>query len=393
MKRLLLFLLFPAIAFADNAGLASAFVIGTAISDNTASRNDALNATSATMRNAYGWLAPVSCTIDEFCLNIATRTGSPDSDDGVLDICPDVGGEPNEAGVLSSGTFDVSSTGFKCSTISQAVVAGTQYWFQVTNQATTQASNYFSIYQGPENVIYAAGSHASQNIGSAFQRSTDNGATWTALSRVGSAPYRVHCSSGAYYGFPLTADDVPNNPIAAADRVYGTAEVGNYFTTPANAKLNVKCIRMRAQKATGTPTGFLEYSLYTGTTRTATTAPMTVVSSTNNAGAITLCFSSAQTLLASTVYRVSMRETTQSDTSSNAYGPHRLDFDTNAASLALKPFNGTIKKTVCASSCDGGTWTETSGSYYEMQLVLDPGNEFSTTGGLLRHPGTNGGIQ
>lgn len=400
IKKLLLLCLLPAIALADNAGFETAIVVGTGQSLGGASRGDSINkgpsdVGPAGIRQAYGFRSPVSCTIDEICMYVSSSTSSPSTTALKIAVYSDASGGPNTS--LSSGTADPSTTGFKCSTQSQAVTAGTQYWFVATNEDASPTTKFFSIWQAPENLIQAgaggrfySGSNSPAR-GAAFRRSTDSGGTWTALERSGSAAYRVHCSSGAYYGFPAIGDDTPNNPIASADRVYSTNEVGNKFTTPSNAKLNLRCVSMRMGIAAGTPTGFPRYRLYNGTTLVATTDSPATVASMTQPGSLTQCFSSAQALTAATTYRVVMGETTQSDTSSNAYGPHRIDWDSTTASKALKPFNGTLTKTTCASSCDGGTWTDTDTSWYQMELILEPGSEFATSGSAITYSRGTGG--
>lgn len=383
-------LFLPSISLADNAGHDAAINIGTEFPMSGSSRGDNLDASSTTRRNAYGFLAPETCTIDEVCVYVDSKSGSPGATDGVLAIYSDASGQPNSS--LSSGTFDPGTTGYKCSTQSQAVVAGTQYWFHITNANGTPGTNYFSIWQGPQGIVPGGTSTDVQNLGSSMCRSTDNGATWSAINRVSAASYRVHCSNGRYFGFPMQGDDTPSNPIAVADRIYSTNEVGNKFTTPAGATMNLRCASFRMQKVAGTPTGFPRIRIYTGTTLTDTTSSAAVVTTFNNVAGYKLCFSSAVALAPSTTYRVVLGETTQSDTSSNAYGPHRIDWHNTSASLALKPFNGTLSKTVCASSCSGGTWTDTTTSFYLMKLWLDSGNEFGATASGGQKSGTNPGL-
>jgi hypothetical protein len=401
MKRL--FLLCAILtAFAANANaqvFSPGLKLGTGnIVQSGAWRTDNMNAAAATARQAYGFLAPKTGTIDEFCTRIPAKSGTLASTAALVSMYGSVAGVPN--GALDTGTMDPNSVGFKCTTgLSQAVTVGTQYWFDITNTQASPGSNNFEVVTGPAGVVAGNGMAtvgASVGIGPQSMRSTNNGSTWSAGAgqRAGAAPYRVHYSTGEYFGFPAILGENPGLPTNAADRIYSAREVGNKFTTPAGIAPRVKCVGFEVAD-TGTPTGNLRFRLYTGTTLTATTDELAGSGSNITAATeVVLCFSSVQALAASTTYRVVIAESTQSDTSSNAFTPHRVDFDSNAASLALKPMWGTAEKTICSSSCNGGTWTDTSTSYYHgMNLYLDETQPYVAGSSGTSSRGTGGNLQ
>lgn len=347
-------------------------------------RTDSMNAAAATARQAFGFFAPQTGTIDEFCTRIPAKSGTLASTAALVSMYGSVAGVPN--GALDTGTMDPNSVGFKCTTgLSQAVTVGTQYWFDITNTQASPGSNNFEVVTGPAGVITGNGMAtvgSTIGLGPQSMRSTNNGAAWSAGAgpRAGAAPYRVHYSTGEYYGFPAILGEQPGLPTNAADRIYDTREVGNRFTTPAGVAPNVKCVGFEVGD-TGTPTGNLRFRLYNGTTLMATTNELAgsgsnIVAATE----VVLCFSAVQNLVASTTYRVVIAESTQSDTSSNAFVPHRVDWDSDAASLALKPMWGTVQKTICTGSCNGGTWTDTNTSYYHgMNLYLDETTPYASS--------------
>lgn len=363
-------------------------------------REDTLDSAAATNRIAFGFLAPISCTLDEVCVAVLTKTGTLAATDGVIAIYSSALGVPNAS--LSSGTFDPSTVGFKCSTQNQAVVANTQYWFNITNANGTPASNNFSILQAKIGVVAGATMGTltgSEGLGSQAMKSINNGSTWGAGAgqRAGAAIYRAHCSSGEYFGFPATNGEQPTFTVNAADRVYAAREVGNKITIPAGMPtMNLKCVEIDVGRI-GTPTGELYYRLYQGDTFVADTGALkSGADLTTQSAGIKLCFASSQDLVASTTYRVVAAESTQSDVDSNSFGPHRIDFHNAAASLALKPFWGTATKAVCAGSCNGGTWVDTTTSFYMMNLYLDETTPFDAAvgggGGGGQKSNLNGGL-
>lgn len=360
--------------------------------------------TSANKHLAFGFLATESKTITSlrFCVYYKVDPGSllGSTDAEVKVYGSTIAGLPDTgSGAIATVTFDPTTTGCKNTTsMSYATTPGEQLWFVVRNTYAVPATNYFAINIAPEGLVGIGGggySHNHYGKGTSYQESSDGGITWTNVQRSAASPYRVNYGDSTYYGYPFTEFDVANNPVNSGDRVYGDDEVGNKFTTPADTSLNLRCVSFMQAKI-GSPTGSLRFRLYTGTTLTATTSSMTESGSGSNSS-VTLCFSSVQVLAANTTYRVVMAETTQSDASGNAYGPSRIDWDSDSNSLALKPFNGTMSKTVCTGSCNGGTWTDTTTSFYVMQLLLQFGDEFPTSGGgsggLKNQNKVNGGVQ
>lgn len=343
------------------------------------SREDTFNAAAATFRMAQGFTAPVSCTLDQWCGYVSAKTGTLGATAGVVAIYSESSAIPNSS--LSSGTFDPGTTGFKCSTISQAITSGTQYFFNITNAQGTPASNNFALRNGGENSLAMAGNSHGNGTGSSgamMMTSTNNGSSWGAGAgyRGASAWFRAHCSSGTYFGFPAILDDNPDNVVDSNDRVYNARRVGNSFQIAAGPSQNLRCVEFLFGK-NGTPSAAMKYELYTGTTLTASTATAGSVGMITGRQFVPLCFSSAQVLTPGTTYRLVMTEGDAGGGSTAAsFTPWRFDFDSTAASKALKPLNGTITKTICSSSCSGGSWTDTDTSYYLMNYSLDPGNEF-----------------
>lgn len=351
---------------------------------------------------AFGYLATATKTLNNIRICIEYKAGTLASTDAEINVygstaagVPDLVG-----GTLATATVDANSAGCKTSTgVSLALTSGEQYWLVVTNENVLPDINYFAVQVNPERGVGTnAGGVGVQNIlaGAFSQQSNDSGDTWTDFQRNNSGNYRLDFSDSSHFGTVMTLMSMGSGPIDAAERVYDAREVGNKFTTPPGADLNLRCISFAVARI-GAPTGFLRYRLYQGTTLIATTAASANQAPTDS-GVIPLCFNTAQALTSSTSYRVVIAETTQSDTSGNAYGPTKFDWDTDANSLILKPFDGTLTKTVCTGSCNGGTWTDTTGSFYQMQLLLEFGDEFAGAtppvgGGNLNQNMATGGVQ
>ncbi len=357
---------------------------------------------SSTRLIAFGYLAPESKTLTNIRICVADVTGPPATTDAHIDVYASTAGTgvPNlGGGALASATVDASTNGCKTSTaISLAVTAGTQYWFVISNANVVPLSFYFSVRVLPAQGAGLGGSGLSPvdvPMGAFTQESSNGGTTWTALQRNNSALYRLTFSDASFLGAPMISMAQGGVPVDSADRVYSTREVGNKFITPGGADLNMNCISFSAA-AIGTPTGSLRYRLYQGTTLIPSNF-LLVTKPLSSSTTVTLCDTTVHTLTAATTYRIAMGETAQSDADTDSYGPTRFDWDSDADSLSLKPFNGTISKTVCTGSCDGGSWTDTSTSFYQMQILLKSGDEFAGAtpgaGGIMNQYPMYGGMQ
>ncbi len=86
-------------------------------------------------------------------------------------------------------------------------------------------------------------------------------------------------------------------------------------------------------------------------------------------------FPSVITIAPSTVVRLTLAGASgNADASGNRWNNVEHTWDSDADSLALKPFSGTAKKTYY----DGSSWTDTPGSVTPFALLLDTAGEFGT---------------
>jgi hypothetical protein len=159
---------------------------------------------------------------------------------------------------------------------------------------------------------------------------------------------------------------------------YSTREVGVKFTTPTNGKFRVIGITFFIFR-NGTPTGNLRYRLYNGTSLVDTTVSTVPNTQTTNGNAqyIPLYFSTTQSLSANTTYRITIAESSQSDTSSNYYSSYKYTCGTDTGYSSLLPFNGTFQKTYY----DGSSWTDYSDQIYACGLILENENAIDTSSG------------
>jgi hypothetical protein len=361
---------------------------------------------TADKRIAYGFFAPASKTVSEFSFYISSVSGSPpDATDGRIDIYGSKSGNvPDTSSSLANAIFDPSTTGWKRVTISKAVTAGTQYWFVFTNLNAAPATKNYTLQIMPGGLaggpMGGSGVGAYASVGATALRSDAATPLFNVQGRNAAAAYRIKFSDNTYFGFPASNFDAANTPVNAADRIYAAREVGNSFKTFTNASMNLRCVGVN-MSSIGTPTGVFQLKLYQGTSLVDTAYQLQPSATWNTVSQNTyvpFCFTSYNTLAANTTYRTVVFETTQSDANTDAAGLARVDWDPDSNSQALKYFAGTISKTVCTSSCPGGGFTDTPGSYYQMELIPEAGNEFTSTGGgtsggLLNNNKVNGGYQ
>jgi hypothetical protein len=204
--------------------------------------------------------------------------------------------------------------------------------------------------------------------------SADAGATWG--SGPGFSAIRLEYAGSLFEGIPIQ-----NIAIETTNMVYAAREVGDVFTTPANAIWNVRGACMWMTTKAGTPTGNARVRLYDGVTLLATTVSTWPAGAAAN-GWYCGYFSANQVVAGGSTLRVVLSETTQSDTSSNAYRTHQYTIENNADSKALMPFGGTLQMTYTTdSTASPVVFTETATKIVPFALLLNTDGEFAATSG------------
>jgi hypothetical protein len=149
--------------------------------------------------------------------------------------------------------------------------------------------------------------------------------------------------------------------------------------------MNVKGVAFGVSK-TGTPTGNLRVRVYTdsgGTSTLVATSDVAIAPANVLTGSYwtNFLFSSPVTFVGGTVYRVVLSESTQSDSSSNFYNYFFITVDSDANSLTLLPFGGTLTAAYCLATCTTTSNWVTTYDVPLFALLLDPTGEFSSSGG------------
>lgn len=277
-----------------------------------------------------------------------------------------VPGSAIESGKLPSATITGAGwcnfTGF-----TTALTAGQMYWLVFKNVNGSPASNWCHFQFITTGL---ASPLVSDNISSrnAWARgtSTNSGSAWSTANQY--MGVRIAYADGSYDGSPCA--------VAAAagsgDGVYGSRESGVVFTTPPSGVLKVAGLGMFIPSKTGSPTGLPRFGLWSGSSPSLVAYTNSLPNGIPTTAWYSAYFSSTQTLQPSTTYRATLGETTQSDASGNRFNNQEVSWDTDSNSLALLPFEGTVKKTYF----DGSSWSDTSGSIFPFALLLDPAGEF-----------------
>jgi hypothetical protein len=269
------------------------------------------------------------------------------------------------AGAISGAGW-VDFTGF-----TTALTAGQMYWVVFKNVNAVPATNNvtfrFVSTVGP----YALTGDTVNRFGWHVGTSVNSGGAWTATpARSG---VRIAYSGGLYDGLPVSN----SGNAGVGDGVYSTRESGIKFTSPANVILNVAGIALYVGSKVASPTGNMQFGLWTGS------PPVNLAYTTAIPGAANVTaqwiygyFASTQVIKPSTICRVTLGETTQSDASTNRFVLREVSWDTDANSVALLPWNGTGTKTYF----DGSNWTDSplGTSMFGHGLLLDPAGEYGS---------------
>ncbi len=326
-------------------------------------------------------------TLSEARIYVSAISGTLGASDITADLYDSTGasggpGSAIETGKLPSATINAAGyytfTGF-----TTALTGHSLYWIVLKNVNGTPATNFATIRFTNTPPVYSMGDLVARVTTWMRGTSTNSGSSWSLAAR---SCLRVGYSGGLYDGFPA------NNHLAAVvgDGVYGTRESGLLVTTP-NATIRAAGVAFQTSHS-GTPTGNLRYGLWTGTTP----VNLAYTEGIPNAVAVNTStnwmhdyFATVQTIPPRTVLRITMAESTQSDSSSNRYLGLEMPWDTDANSLPLLPWDGTCQKTYF----DGSSWTDSplGTSIFPHVLFLDCAGDFyrQEPGSLILAPPTS----
>jgi len=263
----------------------------------------------------------------------------------------------NTVTTTPTGAAWVEVTGY---TGTSALTAGTLYALVISNANGTPSTNNFTVRWTTNSQTTSLGSLGAW--GWAKKHSTDGGTTYaTAVGFVGGI--RLEFSDATFIGIPVENASV----TAVGDGVYADRELGVKFTTPADVRKRVRRIGTRIN-VFNTPTGQPRYRIYRGTALVGTSEPAPQRSTTNY---LILPVLSTVILEPSTIYRVVLGETTQSDASTNRFNLYEYTVENNANSKALMPFGGWVK-----TYWDGTQWIDTDTSSLIFFMELDTEDQF-----------------
>lgn len=336
---------------------------------------------TATTWVAFSWVEVEGKTVDKIQIFETARAGTVNASDVTLTVYGDNAGVPDSGGsaVISAtacSTAPAANTVLEFDVSNTALTAGTRYHAVIKNNAGTPASNNITLLTagvtgGTFNNFGGAGSLATA-WGWGVQRTTD-GSSWIALAHAVTC-MRIEYSDGSYQGYLYGASGSGVNLD-----VYASREVGIYFTVPANMVIPVAGLVFKVQKG-GTPTGTLQYRLYTGASPTlqrTTLSGIGVGNVSTSTSQIPLYFSSIYTLQGGDIVRCVVSETTQSDSSSDYYRTRGFTIPSGAAYRELAPFG--LRQTL---STDGGaSFAETDTVQPECALLFDAGFTYPSPGG------------
>ena len=261
--------------------------------------------------------------------------------------------------------------------LTKSLTGGTQYHGILRNMNAVPASNYATFqtlaqYTWP---VAVGGGAAATASGWSVTWSADAGATWG--SGGGISAIRLEYAGSLYEGIPIQ-----NIAAETTNMVYAARGVGDVFITPLNATWYVRCACMWMTTKAGTPTGNAQISLYNGVTLLATTTSTWPAGAVGAYGWYCGYFSADQTVAGGSTLRVVLNETTQADTSSNAYRVHQYTVENTAGSLALMPFGGTLQMTYTTdTTASPVVFTETATKIVPFALLLNTDGEFAATSG------------
>lgn len=346
---------------------------------------DAFSSTETTQLNvaanlnwfALSFVPHAALTLSTVYAYISAVAGSLAGTDITCDLYDSAGsnGAPGaaiESGKVPSATITAAGwynwTGF-----TTALTAGVQYWVVFKNVNASQATNNCTF----RDVIMPWG----HQLGSSINRfgwgrasSTNGGSTWSTGN--GRTALRLGYSDGSYDGLPIS------NLAAAAsgDGVFATQEAGTKFASPASSVLRAVGLCINVFSLTGTPTNAGKLGLWLGATPVlaAYTETFPVAAIVTGGQWIYRYFVTAGVLTPiiiqpGTICRVTCA-TSGADASTKRFNLTEVTWDTDSASVAMLPWNGTATKTYY----NGSSWSDSAlgTSMYGHGLLLDTAQDF-----------------
>lgn len=330
---------------------------------------------------AVSFIAPVTATLNDVRTYVSGKTGTVNTTDARIEIYSNtVSGTNYQPNASVAGPYNcnanITAAGWFTWTPSYAVTINNRYWIVWKNNAGTPASNYYTLLSSLNTLTL--GRHQTvtgQSLN--VSNTTNSGTTWSSLSATAMGVCRLGFNNGTYYGMPISAggNDTTN-------KVYSTREHGAKFTVPSNLKMKVIGGGIYCAGKVGSPTGAPRIRLYTGSSPSLQATGTLETTFKNEADMIFAYWDSgtAVTLNDGDIVRVTLGETTNSDTSSNYFLNNTLTIDSDSNSTGLFPYGMQF------TYYDGSTWTDTSTKIVSFFLIL------SDVDGEYLASGASGGI-
>ncbi len=324
--------------------------------------------TSALIQNAIAFAPSKSEIVNEVSVYLNALSGTIASNDLSCEIfssTPESGATTNLVPNASLGTASVTlaapaagSSVITFTGLSISVTAGVQYFAVFTNLNAVPGVNNVAIAIAPNYGVIGQEPGQSGLFGTT--RFTVNGGTsWSNGVNPGAPSALIKYSDASYDGFIIQS-----GLTEPTDFVYGTREIGVKFTTSANIQFNLDRIVMQVVRL-GSPTGNMRYRIYEGTTLMATSQTFPAVNLNTGKASFPLNLATTFKLKPSTVYRVTMGETTQSDSSGDHITSAFYTIPNDSNIKAKLPFQGTLQKTYF----DGSVWVDTDTMFPPFTLI------------------------
>lgn len=341
---------------------------------------------------AMGFVPSATKTLLKARIYLDTKTGTPANTEMTADLFSDASGIPNASteGPISADSAPASGSWMQWTFAGTSVVTiNTQYWLAFKNTNASPGSNF------PTYRIQASGGAAVGTLyptpfdgyaatapmyGWAKVHTVNSGAAWGSSIVGATVGLRLEYTDGTFEGMPVVTQVRPSNGTTG-DRAFGTQEVGVRFNIPAGVTFNAMRVGFPLIKVT-TP-GDLTLKLWQGATLldTATIAAGNVTTSTG--GWYHATFATVRPIVSTNQpFRVTFGDATAADANTKGYNSQIYTWENDANSLALKPMNGTLQKTITAdNTANPVVFTDTATDVLPFALLLDTGGELTGAGG------------